>query len=163
MKEYNQLTQQLLKQGYTAENYPKDKVHIAHGGYTGNENPLDNIYGGFEYNRIYCHSFVYKTGCGMHVLGKNVISGMGYCGEEWCHENDNPVVRCPYDKPDCTLNDERLHGMFGGGNCIQCWCVCHRTEVSISINQYYDVGSEWSMRRVMDKIGGICYNRRNRS
>lgn len=128
MKEYNQLTQQLLKQGYTAENYPKDKVHIAHGGYTGNENPLDNIYGGFEYNRIYCDSFVYKTGCGMHVLGKNVISSMGYCGEEWCHENDNPVVRCPYDKPDCTLNDERLHGMFGGGNCIQCWCVCHRTE-----------------------------------
>lgn len=45
-------------------------------------------------------------------------------GEEWCHENDNPVVRCPYDKPNCPMNDERLHGMLG----IQCWCVCHRTE-----------------------------------
>ena len=126
--EYNNLTQRLLDEGYTAENYPKDKVHIASGCYSGNGNPLDNIYGGFEYNRIYCDAFTYKTGCGMHVIGENVLSSMGYMGEEWCHENDNPVVRCPYDKPNCPMNDERLHGMFGGGTCIQCWCVCHKTE-----------------------------------
>lgn len=127
MEEYNKLTKTLLEEGYTADNYPKDKVHIAHC-YLNKENPLDNFYGGFEYNRIYCHSFTYKTGCGMHVKGKNVISNMGFMSEEWCHENDNPVIRCPYDKPECPDNDTRLHGMQGGGLCIQCFCVCHRTD-----------------------------------
>lgn len=128
MRKYNKLTERLLEQGYTADDYPKDKVHIAGGCYSRNGNPLDNIYGGFEYNRIYCHEFIYKTGCGIHVVGKNVISDMGFCGEEWCHENDNPVIRCPYDKPNCSMNDERLHGTHGGGTCIQCFCVCHKTE-----------------------------------
>lgn len=132
MEKYNNLTKRLLDEGYTAENYPKDKVHIAGGCYSGNGNPLDNIYGGFEYNRIYCNKFIYKTGCGMHVVGKNVIDSMGFCGEEWCHENDNPVIRCPYDKPNCPMNDERLQGIHGGGICIQCFCVCHKTE------EYYD-------------------------
>lgn len=128
MEKYNNLTRRLLDEGYTAENYPKDKVHIANGGYSWNGNPLDNIYGGFEYNRVYCDAFTYKTGCGMHVIGKNVLSSMGFMGEEWCHENDNPVIRCPYDKPNCPMNDERLQGIHGGGICIQCFCVCHKTE-----------------------------------
>lgn len=128
MREYNKLTKQLLSEGYTSDHFPKDKVHIAHGCYSRNGNPLENIYGGFEYNRIYYESFVYKTGCGMYVQGKNVISDMGFSGEEWCHENDNPVIRCPYDKSECPDNDSRLHGTHGGGLCIQCWCVCHRTD-----------------------------------
>ena len=128
MGEYNKLTQMLLEQGYSAEDYPKDKVHIAHCGYTSNGNPLNNIYGGFEYNLIYRDTFIYKTGCGMHVVGKNVISDMAFMGEEWCHENDNPVIRCPYDKPCCPMNDERLHVMCEGGKCTQCWCVCHKTD-----------------------------------
>ncbi len=127
MAEYNELTKRLLAEGYTAENYPKDKVHIANGCYGRNGNPLDNLYGGFEYNRIYYESFVYKTGCGMFVKGKNVLGDMGFMGEEWCHENDNPVIRCPYDKAECPDNDSRLHITFGGGLCIQNWCVCHRT------------------------------------
>lgn len=125
--EYNKLTKRLLAEGYTAQNFPVDKVHIAHGGYTRNGNPLDNIYGGFEYNRIYCDTFIYKMGCGMHVKGINVLSNMGFMGEEWCHENDNPVIRCPYNISQCPHNDPRLHGECGGGLCIQCWCVCHRT------------------------------------
>lgn len=132
MTEYNELTKRLLAEGYTAEDYPKDKVHIANGGFKANGNPLDNIYGGFEYNRIYADAFIYKTGCGMCVYGKETISDMGFMGVEWCHENDNPVIRCPYDKAECPDNDSRLYGMRGGGLCIQCWCVCHRT------NEPYD-------------------------
>lgn len=128
MSKYNLLTQRLLAEGYTADNYPKDKVHIAGGYHTASTGPLDNVYGGFEYNRVYCDNFLYKTGCGMYVKGSNVLTHMGYMGEEWCHENDNPVVRCPYDKAECPLNDNRLHGIFGGGNCIQCWCACHKTD-----------------------------------
>lgn len=127
MSEYNKLTQKLLAAGYTAENYPKDKVHIAGGCYSVG-NPLENIYGGFEYNRVYCDAFIYKTGCGMMVFGKNVWPELSFSGEKWCHENGNPVIRCPYDKSKCPMNDERLHGIQGGGKSIQCLCVCHRTE-----------------------------------
>lgn len=137
MEGYNKLTKKLLAEGYTAENYPKDKVHIAHGCYARNGNPLDNIYGGFEYNRMYAEALVYKTGCGMFVYGKEVLSDMGFMGEEWCHENDNPVIRCPYDKAECPDNDSRLRGMMGGGTCIQCWCVCHRTD------EPYDYGNSF--------------------
>lgn len=128
MSKYNLLTQRLLAEGYTAENYPKDKVHIAGGYYTTSSGPLDNVYGGFEYNRVYSDNFLYKTGCGMYVKGSNVLTHMGYMDEEWCHENDNPVIRCLYDKAGCPLNDKRLYGSFGGGTCIQCWCVCHKTD-----------------------------------
>lgn len=137
MKKYNALTERLLAEGYTADNFPKDKVHIAHGCYS-HGNPLDNIYGGFEYNRIFCESFTYKTGCGMYVKGINVLSSMGFMGEEWCHENDNPVIRCPFDKPDCPCNDPRLHGVSGGGTCIQCWCVCHRTDESYEYENSFE-------------------------
>lgn len=34
MGKYNKLTERLLEQGYTVENYPKDKVHIASGCYS---------------------------------------------------------------------------------------------------------------------------------
>lgn len=138
MTGYNELTKRLLEEGYTAENYPKDKVHIAHGCYARNGNPLDNIYGGFEYNRIYCDAFIYKTGCGMFVKGRNVLSSMGFMGEEWCHENDNPVVRCPYDKAQCPENDSRLHGIRGGGLCIQCWCVCHKTDEAYDFEHSFE-------------------------
>lgn len=124
---YNELTKKLLAEGYTINNYPRDIVKLPNG-YLSKENPLDNFSGGFEYLRIYADSIIYRTGCGMSVLGKNVINSMGYMGTEWCHENDNPVIRCPFDKDKCPQNDERLHTMFGGGLCIQCWCVCHSTD-----------------------------------
>lgn len=128
MAKYNELTKRLLAEGYTAENYPKGKVHIATGCYSRSGDSLDNIYGGFEYIRMYADKLVYKTGCGMYVYGKEVFDSVGFAGQEWCHENDNPLIRCPYDKAECPDNDSRLHGMIGGALCIQCWCVCHRTD-----------------------------------
>ena len=128
MREYNKLTKKLLSEGYTVDNYPKGKVRIGNSYRWNKDNPLDNYDGGFVYLRIYSDDITYRTGCGMYVKGKNAIDNMGYMGEEWCHENFNPVIRCPYDKADCPDNDERLHGMRGGGLCIQCWCVCQRTD-----------------------------------
>lgn len=126
MTEYNELTKKLLAGGYTVENFP-NYVQIASGALPGN-NPLNNIYGGFEYRRWYSDEIVYKTGCGKFVMGREVLDDMGYMGVDWNHENDNPVIRCPYDKAECPDNDSRLHGTHGGGLAIQCWCVCHRTE-----------------------------------
>ena len=111
-KEYNELTKRLLAEGYTEENYPKDKVKIPCGGQLPGGGLLKNLYGGFEYIRNNACSMVYKTGCGMFVLGKHVIDDMGFMGVQWCHENDNPVVRCPFDRDRCHENDRRLHGMM---------------------------------------------------
>lgn len=137
MGKYNLLTKWLLNEGYTAENYPAEMVHIAHGYHKGDD-LLDNYYGGFKYNRLYCNRLTYKTGCGMYVKGDRVLSGMSYTSEDWCHENDNPVIRCPFDKPECEVNDPRLYGVRGGGLCIQCWCVCHRTDESYDYEHSFE-------------------------
>ena len=122
--EYNKLTRRLLSEGYTVDRYPKE-VRLP-GGVFG-KNPLENIYGGFEYKGDCSDEFVYKTGCGKYVKGINVVDNMGYI-IEWSHENDNPVIRCPYNKAECELNNPLLHGTHGGGLCTQCWCECHRTD-----------------------------------
>lgn len=128
MTKYNELTKKLLAEGYKVDNYPAN-VKVGSRGFN-RDNPLENMDGGFIYIRLYAEEFVYKTGCGKYIKGKETLSSMGFMGVEWCHENDNPVFRCPYDNPYCKHNDSRLHGMRGGGLCIQCWCVCHRTDES---------------------------------
>ena len=137
-EEYNELTKKLLSKGYTAENYPKGMVRIGNSYCRDKSNPLDNFDGGFVYSRIYADTITYQTGCGMFVKGENVISNMGYMGVEWCHENFNPVIRCPFDKAQCPHNDERLRGTSGGGLCIQCWCVCHRTEETYDFDNSFE-------------------------
>lgn len=123
---YNELTKRLLKEGYTVDNYPS-YVQIDTSRLPGDD-PLNNLAGGFEYKRYYRDTIVYKTGCGKYIMGENVIENMGYHGIDWCHENNNPVFRCPCDKEKCEYNDSQLHGIQGGGLCAQCWCVCHKTD-----------------------------------
>lgn len=124
--EYNELTKRLLAEGYTENHFPS-YVQIDPSRLSGDD-PLNNLSGGFEYQRWYADEIVYRTGCGKFVMGANVIEHMDFMGVSWQHENDNPVIRCPYDKTQCPHNDPRLHGERGGGLCIQCWCVCHRTD-----------------------------------
>lgn len=124
-REYNKLTQRLLEKGYTAEKHP-EYVQVCTSRFPGN-NPLNNFSGGFEYKRYYSDKIVYKTGCGKYIMGSHVLNELSYI-IDWSHENDNPVFRCPYDKPECQYNDPRLYGTQGGGLCIQCWCTCHSTD-----------------------------------
>ena len=123
--EYNKLTTGLLAQGFTADNHP-DYVKLP-GCIPDRNNPLRNYDGGFVYQGSYTDSLIYKTGCGKFVKGKNVLHDMGYMGIDWCHENDNPVMRCPYDNPECSRNNPLLHGTHGGVLRAQCWCECHKT------------------------------------
>ncbi len=123
--EYNELTKRLLAEGYTADHHP-DYVQIDTSRLPG-DNPLNNLAGGFKYKRFYRDSIIYKTGCGKYIMGSHVIGNLGYI-IDWSHENDNPVFRCPYDKPECEYNDSRLYGTQGGGLCIQCFCTCHKTD-----------------------------------
>ncbi len=95
MSKYNQLTEQLLSEGYTDTDYP-DYVRLPGGCY--GKGPLENLYGGFEYQPGYINKIPFRTGCGLFVKAENCISSMSYAGVEWCYENNNPVIRCPFGK-----------------------------------------------------------------
>lgn len=89
-------------EGYTAENYPP-WVKVA-GGQFGNGNKLDNLYGGFEYARAYADERIYVTPCGLFCKGKTTFD-ITYT-EEWCHENDNPIIHCPLEYMGCKKKNE---------------------------------------------------------
>lgn len=124
--EYNKLTQELLAVGYTVENFPAH-VRIPSGQLSGN-NPLNNIYGGFEYQSSYVYNLVLKTGCGKHIKGTNVIRDMSYMGIHWTVENNNPVFLCPYEKSSCPHNDHRLNQSPNSVMSSRCYCTCSITE-----------------------------------
>lgn len=124
MREYNLLTKKLLTEGYTEENYP-DYVQIAGGRY--GENPLQNIYGGFQYTKEFRRKLVFSTGCGLLVNGSRFIGSMGYMGIEWMPENNNPTICCPYRKDACDLRNQILGDARGGGLSKLFFCDCHLT------------------------------------
>lgn len=166
MEEYNLLTKELLKAGFSAENHP-NYVKVA-GGQFNKGNPLDNLYGGFEYLRIYADKFVYTTGCGLFVQGINVLDEVSVGGTCHSHENNNPVVRCPYLKKGCDKNFNQDLGdiIYGGGLTAQCWCECHRTESQYSydksiekVNDQNRTERERLFQELKEKHNGrICRN-----
>ena len=145
MREHNELTKKLLAEGYTAENYP-DYV-ILPGSCWGNDK-LQNLSGGFEYKREVSNKFVYKTGCGMYLLGKNAITHMSFMGYSWMHENYIVVTNCPYRKTDCELNNPVLnYHKFKH-------CECRR--VNEEYNYDNSVESMWKKRtRKRQAVQGV--------
>lgn len=118
---YNLLTEELLLSGYSREEYP-EYVKVPSGSF--GQDPLDNIYGGFEFQRGYLEQHFYQTGCGLFVTAGNCISDLSYMGIKWCFENDNVLIKCPYHKKDCEQNDPILAGMEPAF----CFCSCHMTD-----------------------------------
>jgi hypothetical protein len=111
MKELNKLTQQLFAQGYSEENHP-DWVK-----------PFKSFYGGFTYTVKKLYQLVFSTPCGLLLIGSHFVHGnMSYMGIDWMEENDNPVVRCPFDKVECELNHEVLRNITHMGCIVQCAC-----------------------------------------
>lgn len=162
MKEYNELTKKLLAEGYTADNYP-DYVKIDTSRFTGDD-PLNNMGGGFVYKKHIKDSFVYKTGCGLYVMGEHAFE-MGLC-IEWRHEDDNPVTHCPFKKANCGFNDKRLRERIGTDICFTCYCVCHRTDEEYnygnSVEKYRKLKEEEKERKYQEYSdthnGRVCRN-----
>lgn len=126
MEEYNLLTQRLLAEGYTAENYP-DYVRIPSSRWDKND-PLHNLNDGFEYTMKYLGGMVFKTGCGLLVKGDSLRFGtMWTMGIAWIPENDDPTIICPYRKDSCDLRNQLLGGVHGGGLSKILFCDCHQT------------------------------------
>lgn len=119
--EQNTLTEMLQLVGYTDTNYP-EYVKIPEGSYR--KEKLDNIYGGFEFRTDYLVKRNYRTGCGLSVKFENCIRHMSYMGIEWCAENDNLVIQCPFRKTGCKQNQPLLANDLAPF----CFCACHMSE-----------------------------------
>lgn len=99
----NKLTEKLLAEGYTKDNHP-DYVMPGRGFKDGD----------FEYYYWYSAELVYKTPCGMQVLGKNTHSGMSWYGKEYCHENEEVTIRCPKNCVNCQQRGEPFNSEGDG-------------------------------------------------
>ncbi len=156
MGEYNLLTQKLLVEGYTAENYP-DHVRLPSGCY--GKDPLQNIYGGFEYTHQYRAWMVFKTGCGLLIKGNSFIGSMSYMGVLWIPENDNPVVTCPYRKDSCDLRNPVLGGAHGGGLSKIFRCDCRQTDEPYDYEKSFDKVCEDENRKKRQKYEAFVKSR----
>lgn len=109
MEWMNELTKQLLEQGFTEDKFPS---------YIKEYQPF---YGGFIYKPEYYRTLKYRTGCGLIIPGQEVIGTMHYLGYDWSYENFNPTILCPYDKENCEYNHPVLRKRSLNGFCF---CRC---------------------------------------
>ena len=114
---YNLLTKHLLREGYHVHHYPQYvKIPAVY------PVTLENVYGGFQYRSDYIQEKNYQTGCGLYVKGKHCLNDLGYMGIDWCFENDNPVVLCPFGAISCKRNHPLLENKEGTRSFHFCRC-----------------------------------------
>lgn len=91
--EQNQLTRDLYAAGYTREDHPSFVYW--------------SDWQNFGYLFEALLKFTWETPCDLLVDGKSDLgrglacSDASFQGIEYCPENDNPLLRCPYGRTDC--------------------------------------------------------------
>ena len=158
MTDYNELTKELLAQGYTAKNHP-EWVSCRGGN---KENPLDNFDGGFTYFYYHVANFVYETPCGVQILGKNTHAGLCWMGQEYKHENHIVTCKCPKGVPDCKQRGEPFAS--AGSGILIMTCPCRPSEKPYNpegsweeLNKQYDDEKALAQERlIQEKNGRAC-------
>lgn len=92
MKELNKLTQKLLSEGYSVENPPPQYIK------------WDVFYGGWQYHPTQTENMCVKTPCGL-LQKAWFVHDVSFGGVDWCLENDNALVFCPYQEKSCPKNN----------------------------------------------------------
>ena len=106
-----------MREGYHVQHYPQYvKIPAVY------PVTLENVYGGFQYRSDYIQEKNYQTGCGLYVKGKHCLNDLGYMGIDWCFENDNPVVLCPFGTISCKRNHPLLENKEGTRSFHFCRC-----------------------------------------
>lgn len=120
MKEINELTRQLLDEGFTPEDTPPGT------------HPYQDYYGGWTYTGEAIRRIVWETPCGLLVHGRHFTNGhMSYRGVDWMPENNNPVVPCPkFPSEPCPLRNPLLNIQQSSLNSddVVYQCDCHATD-----------------------------------
>lgn len=136
INELNALTKRLYAEGYSRENHP-DTVYWS---------DFQNL--GYKWETML--GFTWETPCGLLIQGESDIGrGLACCGEAeyqgvwYCAENDNPLLKCPYEKKDCPL----IPAGFPVAE-----CPCHQTEREYDYQQSVEkVDAERRQRKKADK------------
>ena len=159
---YNLLTLQLQYEGYTPENHPAF-VRVDSSRLPG-DNPLRNLGGGFVYESWHLDSMVFKTPCGCHVKGRNVLHNM-HCYISWQPENNNPVIVCPYAWRK-EFFCEKIHPFLKTRSCGIQFCSCHATDEPYDYEKSIEKARDDEQKRrnelykefVASKNGHVCIN-----
>lgn len=140
--EQNQLTRDLYAAGYTREDHPSFVYW--------------SDWQNFGYLFEALLKFTWETPCGLLVDGKSDLGrGLACCdasfqGIDYCPENDNPLLRCPYERKDCP------HSISGFPVPL---CPCHTTGKRYSFEQSVEKveteRSERQHRQYMEITGGV--------
>ena len=140
--EQNQLTRDLYAAGYTRENHPSFVYW--------------SDWQNFGYLFEALLKFIWETPCGLLVAGESSLGrGLACCdaffqGIDYCPENDNPLLRCPYERKDCP------HSISGFPVPL---CPCHTTGKRYSFEQSAEKveteRSERQHRQYMEITGGV--------
>lgn len=119
MKEVNELTRQLLAEGWKPEDTPPGT------------RPYKDYDGGWTYTGEAIHCMVWETPCGLLAEGRHFLNGyLSYNGVDWRTENGNPVITCPrFPSGPCPLRHPllRTEGYSLHSSDVVYQCACHRT------------------------------------
>lgn len=97
MSELNALTKYLLSQGFSKDNPPSEVTEWS------------NFYGGWRYTVYQKRNIIIETPCGLIANASTIgLIDMSYMGTDWCLENDNAIIRCPFNKKDCDKRHSLL-------------------------------------------------------
>lgn len=140
--ELNDLTRQLYAQGYTREHHP-DTVYWS---------DYQNL--GYKWETKL--RFTWETPCGLMIQGESVIGRSLACADTtfnnvwYCPENNNPLLRCPFDRKDCPhLPDGFPLAM----------CPCHQTQTPYdyqnSVEKIDTERAKAAKQQYMELTGGI--------
>ena len=139
--EQNQLTRDLYAAGYTREDHPSFVYW--------------SDWQNFGYLFEALLKFIWETPCGLLVDGKSDLGRGLACSDasfqsiDYCPENDNPLLRCPYERKDCP------HSISGFPVPL---CPCHTTGKRYSFEQSAErvesERSERQHRQYMEITGG---------
>ena len=141
MSELNDLTLRLYAMGYTREHHP-DFVYWS---------DFQNL--GYQYDQLL--RFTWETPCGLLIRGDSgvgrglVCEDTSFGGVWYCPENDNPLLRCPYDRTGCAFIPEGFPIPM---------CPCHLTQRPYdyrqSVERVEDETAKEIHRQYMELTGG---------
>jgi hypothetical protein len=157
MKEINELTRQLLAEGYTEERYPEYVKKY------------DWFYGGFTYKEEAKRQMVFKTPCGLYCKYESILEGMSYGGYDWSIEYGRGVCFCPYHTrtTKCLKNNQVLEKLHAGTH-YEDMHYCHIERVEEPYDYEKSVErqkklneqeQEQKLKEYTEKVKGhICYS-----
>lgn len=146
----NKLTERLLSEGYSKENYPKNEVY------------WDDREKEFYWIKHCACERTFQTPCGMLLKGSFANDGLSFMGYDFCYENDNPYIICPKG---CTNCPHRTEPMKSEGNgVLKSFCIVTPTDrpyeyegsCEAELKLYDERLRQEKMSFLLSKNGRVC-------